>query len=34
MRFYDVDSGKVLIDGKDIKDYDLHSLRANISMVM
>jgi ABC-type multidrug transport system fused ATPase/permease subunit len=34
MRFYDVDSGQVLIDGVDIKDYDLHSLRETISMVM
>ena len=34
MRFYDVDSGEVLIDGVNIKDYDLHSLRENISMVM
>lgn len=34
MRFYDVDSGDVLIDGVNIKDYDLHSLRSVISMVM
>jgi len=34
MRFYDVDSGEVLIDGTNIKDYDLHSLRDAISMVM
>jgi len=34
MRFYDVDTGDVLIDGVNIKDYDLHSLRENISMVM
>ena len=34
MRFYDVDSGEVLIDGVNIKDYDLHSLRTHISMVM
>jgi ATP-binding cassette subfamily B (MDR/TAP) protein 1 len=34
MRFYDVDSGEVLIDGVNIKDYDLHSLRDYISMVM
>ena len=34
MRFYDVDSGNVLIDGVNIKDYDLHSLRDHISMVM
>jgi len=34
MRFYDVDAGEVLIDGVDIRDYDLHSLRTVISMVM
>lgn len=34
MRFYDVDSGVVLIDDVDIKEYDLHSLRTAISMVM
>jgi subfamily B ATP-binding cassette protein MsbA len=34
MRFYDVDAGEVLIDGTNIKDYDLHSLRSVISMVM
>jgi len=34
MRFYDVDSGEVLLDGVNIKDYDLHSLRTVISMVM
>lgn len=34
MRFYDVDHGTVLLDGVDIKEYDLHSLREVISMVM
>jgi ABC-type multidrug transport system fused ATPase/permease subunit len=34
MRFYDVDSGDVFVDGVNIKDYDLHSLREHISMVM
>lgn len=24
MRFYDVDFGEILLDGRDIKDYDLH----------
>ena len=32
-RFYDVTSGQVLIDGKDIKDYSLKSLRANMAVV-
>jgi ATP-binding cassette subfamily B protein len=34
MRFYDVDSGEILVDGVNIRDYDLHSLRTVISMVM
>jgi ATP-binding cassette subfamily B (MDR/TAP) protein 1 len=33
-RFYDVTSGELLIDGVNIKDYDLISLRKNISLVM
>ncbi len=32
-RFYDVASGKVSIDGKDIRDIDVHSLRENIAVV-
>lgn len=32
-RFYDVSSGSITIDGKDIRDYTLKSLRDNISMV-
>ena len=32
-RFYDVTSGRVLLDGDDIRDYDLKSLRENIGMV-
>lgn len=32
-RFYDVTSGSIKIDGKDVRDYTLKSLRANISMV-
>ena len=27
LRFYDVDQGVILLDGIDIRDYDLHSLR-------
>ena len=34
MRFYDVDFGEILLDGKNIKDYDLHKLRTVISLVM
>ena len=33
-RFYDAQSGEVLIDGVDIKKYDLHALRRNISITM
>lgn len=32
-RFYDVSSGRVLIDGTDIKDVTIQSLRSNIGMV-
>ncbi len=32
-RFYDVTSGQILIDGTDIRDYTLKSLRDNISVV-
>jgi ABC-type multidrug transport system fused ATPase/permease subunit len=32
-RFYDVDSGAILIDGHDIRDCTLHSLRSQIAMV-
>jgi ABC-type multidrug transport system fused ATPase/permease subunit len=34
MRFYDVDFGEILIDGQNIKKYNLHSLRKKISLVM
>ena len=33
-RFYDVSEGEVLIDGIDIKKYDIHELRKNISISM
>lgn len=32
-RFYDPDSGKITIDGQDIRDVTLHSLRKNIGIV-
>ncbi len=32
-RFYDVSAGKILLDGKDIKDIKVQSLRSNIGMV-
>lgn len=33
-RFYDVNAGKVLIDGKDVRDITLDSLRSQIGIVM
>ncbi len=33
-RFYEIDSGHVRIDGKDIYDYELHDLRAQIAVVL
>lgn len=33
-RFYDCTKGKLLIDGRDIKDYELRQLRENISVAM
>jgi ATP-binding cassette subfamily B protein len=32
-RFYDVQAGKILLDGQDIRDLTLHSLRRNIGIV-
>lgn len=34
MRFYDCDQGEILLDGVNIKDYNLHDLRKAISLVM
>ncbi|MDT8863078.1 ABC transporter ATP-binding protein/permease [Alkalihalobacillus sp. MEB130] len=33
-RFYDVTSGQILLDGTDIKEYKVRSLRDNIGMVL
>lgn len=33
-RFYDVDSGEILIDGRDVKEYKREYLRENIAMVL
>jgi ATP-binding cassette, subfamily B, bacterial MsbA len=32
-RFYDPDAGAVLIDGRDVREYGLHSLREQIALV-
>ena len=33
-RLYDVDVGKVLVDGVDVKDYSLYNLREGVGMVL
>ena len=33
-RFYDIQKGDILIDGINIKDYDIYSLRKNIGVVL
>jgi subfamily B ATP-binding cassette protein MsbA len=33
-RFYDVDAGQVRIDGQDVRDVEVHSLRRQIGMVL
>ena len=33
LRFYEIESGQILIDNKNISDYDLETLRGNMSIV-
>ena len=33
LRFYDIDGGEILVDGKSIYDFDLDNLRGNMSIV-
>jgi ABC transporter fused permease/ATP-binding protein len=33
LRFYNIDGGEILVDGKNIYDYDLENLRGNMSIV-
>lgn len=33
-RFYDVDAGSITFDGKDIRDFDLDSLRSKVGIVL
>ena len=33
-RFYDPSAGRILVDGKDIRDFNVHSLRRQIGIVM
>src|SRR5438094_1855435 len=34
MRFYDVQKGRILLDGVDVRDWDLQSLRENFAFVL
>lgn len=34
MRFYDIQRGTILLDGVDIRQWDLHKLRANFAVVL
>jgi ATP-binding cassette subfamily B protein len=34
MRFYDVQKGKILLDGVDVREWDLHELRENFAVVL
>ena len=34
MRFYDVQKGKILLDGIDVRDWDLNALRKNFAVVL
>ena len=34
MRFYDVQQGKILLDGVDVREWDLHDLRSNFAVVL
>jgi ATP-binding cassette subfamily B (MDR/TAP) protein 1 len=33
LRFYEVDQGMILIDGRNIKDYDIYHLRGSFGVV-
>jgi len=33
-RLYDVTCGKILVGGKDVRDYDMHALRDQVAMVL
>lgn len=34
MRFYDVQKGRILLDGVDVRDWDMHDLRSNFALVL
>jgi len=33
-RLYEIESGRIIIDGHDIREYDIHSLRSHIGIVL
>ena len=33
-RFYDINSGKILLDDVDLRDYDLFDLRSKVGVVL
>jgi ABC-type multidrug transport system fused ATPase/permease subunit len=34
MRFYDIQKGRILLDGVDVRDWNLHDLRSNFAVVL
>ena len=34
MRFYDVQKGTILLDGVDVREWDLNDLRSNFAVVL
>ncbi len=34
LRFYEIERGKILVDGRDIREFDLHQLRRNFGIVL
>ena len=34
MRFYDIQKGRILVDGVDIREWNLHDLRSNFAVVL
>jgi ATP-binding cassette subfamily B protein len=33
MRFFELDAGRILVDGRDVRDYGLHDLRSQMAIV-
>ena len=34
MRFYDVQKGRVSVDGRDVREWDVHALRSSLALVL